>query len=118
MLVLLIDLTKSAANLRGAKLVNGFFKPLPPNNAYGESIRIQYIDFQDRILFEKILENPLIQYREYDEKGEIKRIRTEAEKGSILVRSQHSKLVKAIKIDYGHADSFAHIAKLPIVLGQ
>ncbi len=118
-LVLFIELEDRNANLRGAKIISGSFKPLAEHLSQRESVRIQYLDDQYRVLFEKVLDNPLIQYKEYDDdEGKIHRIRIEGQKGSILLRSQHSESVKLIRVEYGENDTYKTVATLPLVLSS
>ena len=113
-LILFLDMQSSIAEIRGAKLVDGYFKPLAEDLRQRESVRVQYLDAQQRILFEKVLDSPLVQYKEYDEEGKIMRVRVEVEKGSILLRSQHSEAIKMIRVEYGEENKFRTIATLPL----
>ena len=113
-LVLFLDMQATVVELRGAKIVDGFFKPLVEDLRQKESVRIQYLDQEERVLFEKVFDNPLIQYKEYDDEGKMKRIRVELEKGSMLLRSKHSTDIKMIKVDYGIDNHFKTISTLPL----
>lgn len=117
-LVIFLDMESTIANIRGAKLVDGYFRPLSTDLRQEEIVRIQYLDHNHHILFEKVLDNPLIQYKEYDEDGQIKRVRMEEERGSLLLRSQHSEAVKMIRIEYGSEKNFRTIATLPLQISS
>ncbi len=113
-LVVFLDMESAMAHIRGAKLVDGYFRPLGEDLRQEEIVRIQYLDANNRILMEKVLDNPLIQYKEYDENGKIKRVRIEEKKGSMLLRSQHSEAIKMIRVEYGSDRTFKTIATLPL----
>ncbi len=113
-LVLFLDMQAAVVFIRGARIIDGYFKPLFEDLRQKESVRIQYLDQTHRVLFEKVLDNPLIQYKEYDDEGKMKRIRVELEKGSILLRSKHSTDIKMIRVDYGVDKNYKTIATLPL----
>ncbi len=115
-LILQIALTPTTATLRNAKVVEGTFQGLSESLGQPESMRIQYLDLQKRILFEKILQNPLVQYHEYEEDGQMKRVRTEVQESSVLLRSQHSAQIKYLRIDYGVDNNYAFVELLPLEL--
>ena len=118
-LVLFLDVAISDAQIRGAKIIDGYFRPLSEDLRQRETLRVQYLNDEGAVLFEKILDNPLIQYKEYsDENGELNRIRIEGEKSSVLLRSQHSEAVKMIRIEYGTNNQFETIATLPLLLSS
>ena len=114
-LVLLVDLKPDAATLRNSKIISGNFKPEAGVTFQSETVRVQYLDDKNQVLYEKILEHPLIQYKEYaDEDGVLKYARIEEESGAILLRSQYSRDFKSIKIDYGIDNSYRNISQLPV----
>jgi hypothetical protein len=116
-LVLLVDIQPQSATLRKARLVDGDFRPVSELMDQRESIRVQYLDAKDQVLYEKILEHPLIQYKEYsDDQGKLRYVRIEEEKGSLLLRSQYSKAFRSIRIDYGENRSYRKISQLAIVV--
>ncbi|MCB0688475.1 MAG: hypothetical protein KDC53_18175 [Saprospiraceae bacterium] len=118
-LVLLVELYPERALLKRARLVDGAFKPVIEPLNQKEAVRIQYLDDQDQVLLEKILDHPLYQYKEYtDEKGRLKYIRLEGEKGSLLLRTQYSKSIKAIRIDYGENNVYRMISQIQLDLEQ
>jgi len=63
-LILLVDLYPTSAELRNANLVNGDFEPIEQTLLQSESVRVQLLDQNDHVLVEKIFDHPLIQYKE------------------------------------------------------
>jgi hypothetical protein len=114
-LVVLIDLLPNEARLRRTRIVVGDFRPVVESLKQKEAVRVQYLDDNNQILLEKILDHPLFQYREYsDEGGRLQYIRVEEEKGSMLLRTQYSKAIKSIRIDYGEDNTYRKISQLPL----
>lgn len=82
-----------------------------------EAVRIQYLDDNDQVLIEKVLDHPLIQYKEFsDENGQLRYVRVDAERGSLLLRSQYSKAIKSVRIDYGDNNTYRKISQLALVM--
>ena len=112
-LVLLVELTPTEARLRRARIVAGTFKPAIEPLKQKEAVRVQYLDEKDQVLLEKTLDHPLYQYKEYsDQKGRLQYVRVEGEKGSILLRTQYSKAIKSIRIDYGEDNAYRKISQI------
>lgn len=118
-LVLLIELMPANALIRRARLVEGNFKPAVEPLRQSEAVRVQYLDENDQVLLEKILDHPLYQYKEYsDERGRLQYIRVTGEKGSLLLRTQYSKSIKSIRIDYGENNSYRLVSQIPLALSD
>lgn len=118
-LVLLVELRPNEASLRTARIVEGNFKPNVEPLLQREAVRVQYLDERDQVLLEKILDHPLIQYKEYsNEKGQLQYIRIEGEKGALLLRTQYSKAIKAIRIDYGEDNAYRLVSQIPLALTE
>lgn len=118
-LVLLVELTPMEAHLRRARLVSGEFRPALEPLKQREAVRVQYLDGQDQVLLEKILDHPLYQYKEYsDQKGRLQYIRVEGEKGSLLLRTQYSKSIKSIRIDYGEDNVYRMVSQILLDLSE
>ncbi|MBK8502067.1 MAG: hypothetical protein IPL46_07585 [Saprospiraceae bacterium] len=114
-LVLLIDLLPNEARLRRTRIVAGDFRPVVEPLKQKEAVRVQYLDDRNQILLEKIMDHPLFQYKEYsDEGGRLQYIRVEEEKGSMLLRTQYSKAIKSIRIDYGDDNTYRKISQLSL----
>ena len=112
-LVLLVELMPTEARLRRARIVAGSFKPALEPLKQKEAVRVQYLDENEQVLLEKILDHPLYQYKEFsDQKGQLQYVRVEGEKGSILLRTQYSKAIKSIRIDYGEDNSYRKISQI------
>ncbi|MCB0665281.1 MAG: hypothetical protein KDC80_05630 [Saprospiraceae bacterium] len=118
-LVLLVELRPNEASLRRARIVEGNFKPNVEPLLQREAVRVQYLDERDQVLLEKILDHPLYQYKEYsNEEGQLQYIRIEGEKGSLLLRTQYSKAIKAIRIDYGEDNTYRLVTQIPLALTE
>ena len=114
-LVILIELLPNEAHVRRTRIVAGDFRPVVEPLNQKEAVRVQYLDGHNQILLEKILDHPLFQYKEYsDEGGRLQYIRVEEEKGSMLLRTQYSKAIKSIRIDYGEDNTYRKISQLPL----
>ncbi len=118
-LVLLLDFTANNATIRSAKLIEGTFEPLAEDLSSDDFVSIQYLDSSDKVLFEKIIDHPLVQYAEYaDQDGTIHLRQTIKDKGTIMIRSQHLTNVRKIRVGYGRKKSYLKIADLPIEMSQ
>jgi len=118
-LVLLVELLPGEAKLRRARIVSGTFKPALESLKQKEAVRVQYLDEKDQVLLEKILDHPLYQYKEFsDQKGRLQYVRVEGEKGSLLLRTQYSKAIKSIRIDYGEDNSYRKISEILLDLEE
>ncbi|NND31373.1 MAG: hypothetical protein HKN76_02195 [Saprospiraceae bacterium] len=116
-LILLVDLQPGGARIRNSKLISGNFKPMVDPVLQRETVRVQYLDQLDHVLYEKILEHPLFQYKEYvDEDGTLKYVRVEESNGTLMLRSQYSSNFKSIRIDYGFENRYKTISQLPILV--
>lgn len=116
-LILLIDLLPDGAHLRRARIIEGNFQPAMEPLKQKEAVRIQYLDDNDQVLIEKVLDHPLIQYKEFsDENGQLRYVRVDAERGSLLLRSQYSKAIKSVRIDYGDNNTYRKISQLALVM--
>lgn len=114
-LVLLLDFTANEAMIRSARLIEGTFEPLQEELASEDFVSIQYLDADEKVLFEKIIDHPLLYYSEYaDDKGTIHLAQRTKEKGSILVRSQHLTSVRLIRIGYGKKKNYRHLTTIPL----
>lgn len=116
-LILLLDISADHASIRNAKLVLGDFKALKDALTQNESVRVQYLNTEDHVLFEKEFDSPLVQYKEYsDEQGNLQRVRVLEATGSMLLRSRYSTSISSIRIDYGEEKVYRKISQLPLVL--
>lgn len=116
-LILLVDLLPDQVHLKRARIIEGNYRPVVEPLTQEEAVRIQYLDDSNQVLLEKVLDHPLIQYREYsDEKGQLQYVRLEAEKGALLLRSQYSKAFKSIRIDYGDQSIYRKISTLALIM--
>ncbi len=113
----MVDLLPDQVHLKRARIIEGNYRPVVEPLTQEEAVRIQYLDDSNQVLLEKVLDHPLIQYREYsDEGGRLQYVRVEAEKGALLLRSQYSKAFKSIRIDYGDQSIYRKISTMALIM--